>query len=63
MASIGTMIEHLDGLRETPDLTPWENEFVTSIVTRYQAANKDSRVLSGKQIEVIARIWGKHFAG
>lgn len=63
MASIGSMIEQIDGLRGTPDLTPWENEFVASVVVTYESANKDSRVLSGKQIEVIARIFGKHFAG
>lgn len=63
MASIASMIEQIDGLRGTADLTSWETEFVTSVVRTYECANKDSRVLSGKQIEVIARIWSKHFAG
>ncbi len=31
MVSLGTMIEQLDGMRDTSDLTAWENDFVTSI--------------------------------
>lgn len=62
MPSIGTMIEQLDGLRDTDALTDWENEFVTSVVARYQGANKDTRALSAKQVEKIENIWRKHFA-
>ncbi len=62
MPSIGTMIEQLDGLRDTDALTDWENEFVTSVVARYQAANKDTRALSAKQVEKIENIWREHFA-
>lgn len=60
--SIGTMIEQLDGLRDTHDLNAWEQDFVSSVLTRYLQARKDTRSLSSKQVEVIARIWGKHFA-
>lgn len=62
MASLGTMIEQLDGLRDTTDLTKWESDFVTSILDRYLAAKKDTRSLSVKQVEIIERIWSKHFA-
>lgn len=60
--SIGTMLEQLDGLRDTDDLTEWEQGFVTNVLQRYLLANKDTRVLSSKQVEVIERIWSKHFA-
>lgn len=62
MASLGTMIEQLDGMRDTNDLTAWENDFVTSILERYLAAKKDTRNLSAKQVEIVERIWSKHFA-
>lgn len=62
MPSIATMIEQLDGLRDTDALTDWENEFATSVVARYQDANKDTRALSAKQVEKIENIWRKHFA-
>lgn len=62
MASLGTMIEQLDGMRDTSDLTEWENDFVTSILERYLAAKKDTRNLSAKQVEIVERIWSKHFA-
>lgn len=61
-ASIGTMLEQLDGLRDTKDITEWEQGFVTNVLQRYLVAKKDTRVLSGKQVEVIKRIWSKHFA-
>jgi hypothetical protein len=60
--SIGAMIEKLDGLRDTKDLSPWENEFVTSVLNKYLLAKKDTRHLSEKQVSVIQRIHDKHFA-
>lgn len=62
LVSIATMIEQIDGLRDTTDLTEWEQGFVTSILQRYLLANKDTQALSGKQVEVIERIWSKHFS-
>lgn len=61
--SLGIMIEQIDGLRDTKDLTAWENDFVASIVEQYLPANKDTRCFSGKQMEVIERLWRKHFIG
>lgn len=60
--SVATMIEQLDGLRDTSDLNQWEQDFVTNILERYLRAKKDTRSLTGKQVEVIERIWRKHFA-
>lgn len=62
MVSLGIMIEQLDGMRDTSDLTQWENDFVTNIVERRLAAGKDTRNLSAKQVEIVERIWSKHFA-
>lgn len=61
LVSIGTKVEQIDGLRGTDDLNAWEESFVGSIVERYEAAGRDSRVLSEKQIEAVERIWSKHF--
>lgn len=61
MKSISGMIDQLDGLRDTTDLTDWESEFVTSILHRYLNAHRDTTCLSAKQVEIIERIWNKHF--
>ena len=60
--SVGTMLEQLDGLRDTDDLTQWEQEFVESVLGRYLSAKKDSTVLTPRQVEVISNIWHKHYA-
>lgn len=62
LVSLGTKIEQLDGLRDTNDLSEWENGFVTNILERYLVAGRDTRVLSSKQVDVIERLWGKHFS-
>lgn len=62
LVSLGTKIEQLDGLRDTSDLTQWEQGFVTSILERYLLAGRDTRILSSKQVDVIDRIWSKHFS-
>ena len=61
MKTIAMKIEQLDGLTDTADVTPWENAFITSIVSRMRP-DKDTRWISDKQVEIIERIWGKHFA-
>lgn len=61
LVSIGTKVEQIDGLRGTDDLNAWEETFVMSVVERYEAAGRDSRVLSAKQVDVVERIWRKHF--
>ena len=62
LVSIGAMIEQLDALRDTKDLSAWEQSFVTSILERYLLAKKDTQGFSSKQVEVIERIWSKHFS-
>lgn len=62
LVSLGTQIEQLDGLRDTKDLSAWENGFVTSILERYLVAGRDTRMLTSKQVECVDKIWDKHFA-
>ena len=62
LVSLGSKIEQLDGLRDTSDLSTWENGFVTGIVERYLVAGRDTRGLTSKQADVIDRIWSKHFS-
>lgn len=51
-------------LVDTNDLTDWEADFITSNAPRcHQArANGKPMPLSEKQIEVVERIYKKHFA-
>lgn len=62
MVSLGTMIDQLDGLRDTKDLSDWEQRFATSILERYLLAHKNTQVLTARQAEVVESIWAKHFA-
>ena len=61
MKSLAMKIEQIDGLTGTNDVTPWEDEFITSIVERV-AKNKGTQLLSSNQVEIIERIWERHFA-
>ena len=62
MISMGTMIEQIDGLRDTDSLTEWEQDFVTSVVEKFLLAKKSTQGFTGKQVEIVERIWRKHFA-
>lgn len=58
MVSIGTKIEQLTGMLGSKDLNNWEQGFVQNVSTRYAA----TRSLTDTQIEIVDRIWEKHFA-
>ena len=62
MKSVAMKVSQIDGLRGTKDVSPWEDEFIGSVVERLTKNGNDSRCLSPKQVEVVERIWGKHFA-
>ena len=62
MVSIGTRIEQLSGMLGTSDLTDWEFSFVSDVFERYSESHQSTTFLSGKQVEIIDRIWRKHFA-
>jgi hypothetical protein len=55
------MIEQLDGLINTGDLSQWENQFVTNLVLR-TVHGRDTTTLTEKQIERLQELYCKHFA-
>lgn len=61
MASINTMVQRVSGLVDTNDLTDWESDFVTSVVEQTNDG-KNTTSLTEKQIDVLERIFRKHFA-
>lgn len=63
MVSIGTMIEQIEGLIGTNDLNLWESDFVKNICQRYHHNEKRTEIFTPKVVEIIERIWRKHFAG
>jgi hypothetical protein len=62
MTSIGTMIKRIAGLQGTRDITEWEDTFIGSVIDRTDGG-KETACLSGKQVEIVERIFNKHFAG
>lgn len=58
--SIGEMLDKIDTLRETNDLTTWEKSFVRSCVNT-AGPKKATFHLSGPQVENIEKIYKKHF--
>lgn len=62
MTTINTMVKRIAGLAGTKDVTPWEDDFIASVVEKTRNGD-DTRPLTEKQIEVIERIHDKHFAG
>lgn len=61
MASLNTMVQRVSGLVDTKDLTDWESDFVTSVVEQTNDG-KNTTSLTEKQIDVLERIFRKHFA-
>lgn len=60
--SVRTMLKQLAGMVDTRDLSPWENVFLKARLEQTQQGDRTS-VLSVAQIEKVAEIWTKHFAG
>ena len=58
MKSVRAMIDQLEGLLGTEDVNEWESGFIASMVER-----RDSLTFSAKQVEMIDKLYGKHFAG
>lgn len=57
MKSLKQMLDIVCGMIDTKDLTSWENNFLKSV------QGQSTPTLTGKQVEVIERIYNKHFAG
>lgn len=62
MASTNTMLKQCAGLVDTKDVTPWENDFLQSVLRRSQQGQRPD-LLSPSQVESLERIHSKHFAG
>ena len=60
MTSTSTMIERLDGCKGTGDLSPWEESFVSTLTVRLHSGQVTA--LSDKQVELLERLFNKHFA-
>jgi hypothetical protein len=61
MTSLNTKVKQILGLQDTSDLNPWENGFVESVAEITKDGERTTG-LSDKQVEVVERIWSKHFA-
>lgn len=61
-ASLTVMLRQCEGLIDTVDVTEWENEFLRDVAERWHAEKERTVWMSGKQIQVLERIWKKHFA-
>lgn len=60
---LATMLEQINGLRGTKDITHWEDGFIKSAYGWFQSTGKkDTTSLSPKQAETVEQIWKKHFA-
>lgn len=61
MPSLNTQVKRVAGLAGTTDVSEWESDFIESICR--QTKNGDNTTsLTEKQIEVLERIFNKHFA-
>lgn len=63
MKSLAQILEQLDGLRDTDKISDWEQGFLDSVITKwYETGRKSTSFLSEKQLDVIERLYNKHFA-
>lgn len=60
MVSTTKMIQRLEGLLGTKDLTEWEQGFVRSLASRMHAGEVTR--LTGDQVDKLDELHGKHFA-
>jgi hypothetical protein len=58
--SIGAMVKAITGLQGTNDISGWEEEFIESVADRSRNG-EDTQMLSSKQVEIIERIYKKHY--
>lgn len=61
MKSVYQKIMQLEGLSGTKDVNNWEREFIDSVVTKVHM-HPNTAALSDKQVEIVDRIWSRHFA-
>ena len=58
--SLAAQITQIHGLLGTPDVNAWETDFIES-VWAWSAQGTTTLGITGRQAEVIDRIWRKHF--
>lgn len=61
MTTLNTMVKRVAGLQDTTDLTPWENDFLRSIVKQTRDG-EDTSTLSERQVTTLEALFDKHFA-
>ena len=61
MTTINTMVKRIAGLAGTSDVSEWEDSFIESVLTKTRDG-EDTSALTERQIEVIERLFKKHFA-
>lgn len=61
MKSLGKMIKQIAGLVGTKDVNDWEADFIKGIVELTENG-ENTKHLSVRRVEVIDRIYRKHFA-
>jgi hypothetical protein len=61
MTSLNLMVRRCEGLLGTDDINAWESNFLESILDRTNGG-EDVSMLSEKQVDVLERIFQKHFA-
>ena len=61
MKSLGSIVQQLEGLLDTPALTAWEDNFVRNIVERSDQGRNTGK-LSINQIARMEELYRKHFA-
>ena len=62
MKSVNAMVKQLSGLLGTNDLTAWEYDFVDRVIDLTDNGQNVSG-LTSKQLEIILKIFNKHFEG
>lgn len=62
MTTINTMVKRCMGLIDTTDVSDWESDFLQTIAERTRDGDDTSR-LTERQIDVLDRIFRKHFSG
>ena len=60
LVSTTTMIQRLQGLLGTSDLTAWEQDFVRKLAAEANAGRATD--LTGAQVEKLDELHGRHFA-
>lgn len=61
MTALNTMVKKCSGLIDTRDVSKWESDFLRSICERTRDGDNTTS-LTEKQIDVLTRIYDKHFA-